>query len=197
LDGRARSLLVRKELSGDKMIVSNILLMFFISSGDVSATNFSMKVRGYENGEPKPLYVSSILQKRKAKTLLLSRDASDNFREMVVQAAKDGFHLDVLSAFRTHGEQHRMKRQRGDLAAPPGWSNHQMGLSIDVGGTTRIMQGKRYRTILYWWMKRNAKRYGFYNDVEAEPWHWTFYGDNPPPPKKKVRESPKEKSDNV
>jgi LAS superfamily LD-carboxypeptidase LdcB len=180
------------------MIVSNILFMLFLNSGGSAANDLSMKVTGYENGNVKPVYVSSILQKKGENSLFLSCIASDKFKEMMAHAAKDGFYLPVLSAFRTHREQHRMKRQRGNLAARPGWSKHQMGLSIDLGGTTRIIRGKRYRTILYWWMKRNAKRYGFYNDVETEPWHWTFYGDSPPPPvKKKVTEPPKEKSNNV
>ena len=179
-------------------MVSNILFMLFLNSGGSDANDFSMKVVGYEDGNAKPIYVSSILQKKGEKPLLLSCAASDKFKEMTVHAAKDGFYLAVLSAFRTHREQHQMKRKRGDWAAPPGWSNHQMGLSIDVGGATRVIRGKKYRTILYWWMKRNAKRYGFYNDVEAEPWHWTFYGDNPPPPvKKKVIKPPEEKNNNV
>ena len=133
-------------------------------------------VKGYRQGKPRTLYVSSIHQKDSdGSTLTLSPDAAKGFREMRAAAAKDGFHLDVTSAFRTYSEQRRLRTLKGELAAKPGYSSHQMGMSVDISGTTRIFKGKRNRTILYWWLVRNAKNFGFYNDVEGEAWHWTFY----------------------
>jgi len=134
-------------------------------------------VTGYEKGKPQMLAVQTIRQKDKnEKLLFLALPAARNFRDMMVQAAKDGFHLKAISAFRTHREQRSLKRRKGELAALPGWSNHQQGLSVDIANTTRLIKGVKYRTILYWWLVRNAKRYGFYNDVADEPWHWTFKG---------------------
>ncbi|MEN9799809.1 MAG: hypothetical protein RL653_3506, partial [Pseudomonadota bacterium] len=54
------------------------------------------------------------------------------------------------------------------LAARPGYSNHQMGLSVDLGGIGG------YGTRAYNWLKQNASRYGFVNDVGGEFWHWTY-----------------------
>lgn len=134
------------------------------------------KARGYKQGEPHSVYVSSIHQKSNdGRTLTLAPDAARGFREMKVAAAKDGFHLHVTSAFRTHWEQKRLRSLKGELAAEPGYSSHQLGMSVDISGTTRIVGDKKNRTILYWWLVRNAKKFGFYNDVEGETWHWTFY----------------------
>jgi LAS superfamily LD-carboxypeptidase LdcB len=58
----------------------------------------------------------------------------------------------------------------GNLAAKPGYSNHQNGISMDVGGING------YNTKAYSWLKANAAKYGFKNDVGGEYWHWTFKG---------------------
>ena len=151
------------------------LLFTLVGNGLTGHGVYTQEVVGYHKGKSHVLAVHSIRQKdRNNNSLFLAPDAASSFREMMVHAAKDGFHLDVLSAFRTHRQQAILKKKRGHLAAPPGWSNHQQGLSVDIGRTTRIIKGVRYRTILYWWLHRNAKTYGFYSDVIDEPWHWTF-----------------------
>lgn len=134
------------------------------------------KVDGYHQGQLRSIYVSSIHQKsRDGRTLTLGPDAAKSFRDMKVAAAKDGFHLHVTSAFRTHREQRHLRETKGELAAKPGHSSHQMGKSVDIAGTTRMIGGKKNRTILYWWLMRNGKKFGFHNDVDGETWHWTFY----------------------
>jgi LAS superfamily LD-carboxypeptidase LdcB len=59
---------------------------------------------------------------------------------------------------------------RGNLAARPGYSNHQGGLSVDVATNSS------YSSASYRWLARNARNYGFVNDVRGEPWHWTYRG---------------------
>lgn len=83
----------------------------------------------------------------------------------------------------------------------PGRSTHNRGVSIDISNTYRdygadrvqnfgkrrkefvkkacVKLGPVYRcrTVLYWWLKRNAPTYGFHNDVSGEYWHWTFMSD--------------------
>ena len=181
------------------MVVQSMLAaLLFTSHGGVANNYISMRVVGYENNRPYPLHVSTLHQRASSGKLhVLSLEASGKFREMSAAAAKDGFYLKVLSSYRTHSEQVIMKRKRGELAAPAGWSSHQKGLSVDIHGTTRIFNGKKNRTILYWWLVRNARKFGFYNDVEKETWHWTYYGKNPPPKKKKKKTTLKEENDNV
>lgn len=93
-------------------------------------------------------------------------------------------------------------RGKGDLVAEPGWSTHESGLSLDIkgcivfisnlklsskpklkkdvvkwhkmGACAKSDKGYQCKTELYWWLKKNAPRYGFYNDVPKEPWHWSF-----------------------
>ena len=164
----------RKE---SKLLISaSLVLMSTMYSSAGAEEIVYAKVKGYKQGKPHSIYVSSIHQKSPdGRTLTLSPDAARGFREMKAAAAKDGFHLYVTSAFRTHREQHRLRLQKGGLAAEPGYSSHQLGMSVDIAATTRRINGKKHRTILYWWLVRNAKRFGFYNDVERETWHWTFY----------------------
>lgn len=55
----------------------------------------------------------------------------------------------------------------GNLAATPGTSNHGEGLSVDLTdlGADDIF-----------WLRNNARRFGFFEDVPSEVWHWTYYG---------------------
>jgi len=132
-------------------------------------------VTGYVEGKPQMLAVNPIYQiDRFEEPLYLSKKAANAFTEMMGDAAAEGFHLKAISAFRTHRQQKMLRKQKGIMAAPAGWSNHQQGLSVDIAGTRRTIKGKKHKTILYWWLVRNAKKYKFYNDVPNEPWHWTF-----------------------
>ena len=52
-------------------------------------------------------------------------------------------------------------------AATPGTSNHGEGISIDV-----------HPGAIQKWLKRNAGRFGWVNDVPSEPWHWSYKNPN-------------------
>lgn len=56
--------------------------------------------------------------------------------------------------------------------APPGWSNHQMGLAIDfnTGGGTISGSSAGFN-----WLKANAAQYGLKN-LPSESWHWSVDG---------------------
>lgn len=98
-------------------------------------------------------------------------DAALAFLRMQGAAQKAGVSLVVNSGFRTMEEQ-RVLHQKylsgtGNLAATPGYSNHQGGIAVDIatGGTS---------TPIYTWLVTNAARYGFKRTVESEPWHWEY-----------------------
>ena len=149
----------------------------FSLMGNSSGAHYqkAVLVTAYTEGRPVFMAVNPIYQKDKNdKELFLSKRAAAHFTDMMGDAAKEGYHIKVISAFRTHREQQILRRQKGIMAAPAGWSNHQKGLSVDIAGTRRTIKGKKHKTILYWWLVRNAKKYKFYNDVPDEPWHWTF-----------------------
>ncbi|HEY3506132.1 MAG TPA: D-alanyl-D-alanine carboxypeptidase family protein [Actinocatenispora sp.] len=93
--------------------------------------------------------------------------AAKAYRRMAQAARVDGVSLTVNSAYRTHAEQaalyQRYLNHQGNLAAPPGSSNHGWGLSADINTAGSLD-----------WLRRNASRYGFFNDVPSESWHWTY-----------------------
>lgn len=123
-------------------------------------------VKGYNHGKAFDLWVAPIGGGK-----YLSEKAAPKFKAMVAAAAKAGIHLGINSAFRTYAEQAALYKQYGSpRAARPGYSNHQQGLSVDIGGVGG------YGTRAYKWLAANAAKYGFKNDVKNEFWHWTFKG---------------------
>lgn len=91
------------------------------------------------------------------------------------EAAKSaGINLIIDSGFRTMEEQQALyaayQAGTGNLAAKPGYSNHQNGTAIDI----RV--NGSFTSPEYLWLKANAADYGFVNTgatfSQPEPWHW-------------------------
>jgi peptidoglycan hydrolase-like protein with peptidoglycan-binding domain len=95
--------------------------------------------------------------------------AAQAFRRMDDAARAAGHDLHVNSGYRTYGEQAALYQAyrdgTGNLAAAPGRSTHGLGLSADI----RVTDPATLR-----WLRANAARYGFRNDVPSEAWHWTW-----------------------
>ncbi|PZR14524.1 MAG: peptidase [Archangium gephyra] len=126
-------------------------------------------VTGYVNGRPTTITVSSV-----GNGQTMRSDAAARFNSMKAAAARAGITLHVNSGFRTMAQQRYLYdlyiSGRGNLAARPGYSNHQGGVSADIN----VPGG--YGGATYRWLQANARSYGFVNDVGGEPWHWTFRG---------------------
>lgn len=104
---------------------------------------------------------------------------AEAFLDMVSYAAAHGYEIRLNSAYRTYDHQMRLWKRMPDLAGEPGKGGHrthQTGCSIDIDGTIRVIDGVEHKTILFWWLNRFAKKFGFVNDVPSEPWHWTYMG---------------------
>jgi len=95
------------------------------------------------------------------------------FKVMASAARKAGVELAVRSGFRSHAKQTRLYRQyrrgAGNLAARPGYSQHESGRALDLVVT-------RERT--YQWLIAHANAFGFHRTVRGEPWHWEYVGDD-------------------
>jgi hypothetical protein len=85
-----------------------------------------------------------------------------------------GVNIGINSGFRTMDEQRYFyncyqtgRCNNGNLAARPGYSNHQNGRAIDVSNSGSS------------WMQNNAARFGFRRTVSGEPWHFEYFGDDP------------------
>jgi peptidoglycan hydrolase-like protein with peptidoglycan-binding domain len=91
------------------------------------------------------------------------------YGRMEAAAQRDGLDLRVVSGFRTYQRQAELYRdfQRGvgNPANPPGYSNHQNGIALDLNtsdpGVLR-------------WLQRNAGRFDFLRTVPREDWHWEY-----------------------
>jgi len=94
------------------------------------------------------------------------------FKVMVKAARKAGVELAVRSGFRSHAKQTRLyrkyRRGTGNLAARPGYSQHESGRALDLVIT---------RELTYQWLIAHANAFGFHRTVRGEPWHWEYVGD--------------------
>jgi hypothetical protein len=123
-------------------------------------------VNGYVNGVARQITVASIPGGKQ-----LRSDAAAAFTRMHAAAQRAGVNLTVASAFRTMEEQRVLYQKylngTGNLAAKPGYSNHQGGIALDINvGSTG--------TSTYKWLAAHAKEFGFARTVPSEPWHWEF-----------------------
>ena len=104
----------------------------------------------------------------------VSQDIADEYLALVNAAAADGVLLPLKSGFRTYPKQAFLRdgwdrRLPGfNLAAKPGFSNHQDGFAYDFA-----ISGYEGNP-LYDWLKRNGPRHGFVRTVNKEPWHWEY-----------------------
>lgn len=115
---------------------------------------------------------------------LVASTISDAVLRLVRQAAARGIALAVSSSFRTHRHQTALCRENAACAAgdhtyvaPPGWSNHQAGLAIDVegtyatGGRTCRQRATDPTNPVWRFLEREARELGF-RQYAVESWHW-------------------------
>lgn len=130
----------------------------------VSCKETTMKA--YRSGSPYSVQVISIGGKPVVKA------TGHAFLKMQAAAQKAGVALSLTSGFRTMEQQQRLYHcyktrscNNGNLAARPGYSNHQNGAALDVSTSS--------------WLARNAGKFGFVRTVSKEAWHYEFRGKDP------------------
>jgi hypothetical protein len=135
----------------------------------VYAISSCTRVTGYENGSPRSICVTTVDGK------LVEVNTANAFLAMRAAAARDGVSIYIVSGFRTMEQQRYLYQLylsgEGNLAAPPGYSNHQSGLALDLNTSDWGV---------YNWLARNASRFGFYRTVPSEDWHWEHDGTRAP-----------------
>jgi hypothetical protein len=126
-----------------------------------------IRVEGYYNGVAKQITVVPV-----GNGEYLRSDAARQWKRMVAAAARDGIHISAGSGFRTMSEQRYLYdlylHHGGNKAAPPGYSNHQGGVAMDISGVGG------YGTSTFNWLSRHAGHFGFRNTVSGEYWHWGY-----------------------
>ncbi|WP_254967063.1 D-alanyl-D-alanine carboxypeptidase family protein [Cyanobium sp. CH-040] len=128
----------------------------------------------------------------------LHRDAAQALLGMQRAAAADGVQLVLLSAFRpvalqkelffdVKSERNQSARERAQVSAPPGFSEHSTGYAVDLGDALAPQSHLSVsfeRTAAFAWLEANAARHHFIlsfppgnaQGVSYEPWHWRFEG---------------------
>ncbi len=93
---------------------------------------------------------------------------------MQSKAKQAGINIRIVSGFRTNAQQQYLYScyincncNNCNLAARPGYSNHQSGHALDLN-----TKGAGVLS----WLNNNASKYGFKRTVPSEPWHWEYWG---------------------
>lgn len=121
-----------------------------------------------------------------------NREAVVAFKNMYEAAKKEGLGLVINSSYRSYQDQEEICNTYKELygegyvsryVALPGYSEHQTGLSFDIGSTSSnvFADSKEYE-----WMLDNAYKYGFIlrftkanlsiTGFRSEPWHYRYVG---------------------
>lgn len=130
--------------------------------------------------------------------LQLEGDAARALLSMQDAAHADGIDLVVLSAYRSIALQKHLffdvksarnqtARQRAQVSAPPGYSEHSTGFAVDLGDGAAAATNLSVSfdaTPAFAWLQQNAARFHFTlsfprgnaQGVSYEPWHWRFEG---------------------
>jgi hypothetical protein len=124
------------------------------------------KAAAYDHGSPFTIEVIDIGGKP------TSKPTGDAFLKMQKAATAAGVKLTINSGFRTMAEQQHLYScyqhgncNNGNLAAKPGYSNHQSGRALDLTTSS--------------WLANNAAKFGFKRTVPSEAWHYEFFGNDP------------------
>ena len=125
---------------------------------------------------------------------MLTSDTYEAFKAMFNDAKKENLTLIIYSSFRSYEDQEDVynlyKNSRGEeaadkIAAKPGFSEHQTGLSVDI--QTYGSSQKTFEEFdEFKWLQENAYKYGFIlrypkdkeyiTGYEYESWHYRFVG---------------------
>ena len=95
--------------------------------------------------------------------------AAESLTRLAADAKRDGVTIGISDSYRSYDEQVDLARRKGlysqgGLAAKPGTSEHGWGMAADLDLNAKALS----------WMRANAGRYGFTENVPRENWHWAY-----------------------
>lgn len=127
----------------------------------------------------------------------LREEAARALEEMYAAAENDGIYLFVISGYRSYGTQQELynqyvakygEAQASRIDAYPGTSEHQLGLSVDLGAADRGCELRNCfkATNTYEWLQHHSWEYGYiernpvdseqYTGVQYSPWNFRYVG---------------------
>lgn len=116
--------------------------------------------------------------------IYLSEEIARKFSNMMVSAEKEGVsNFMITSGFRSFEEQEELFQEMGsEYALPAGYSEHNLGLSLDIGSTKEKIANSPQGN----WIEKNSWKYGFIlrypknktniTGIQYEPWHFRYVG---------------------
>lgn len=178
LDSRFYSTNYETDISKDTSIIVN---KYYLLSKDYNPDDLVTISRDYAWGE---------LGSQKVRKVTY-----DAFLEMWEEAKNNGYYLMVSSSYRTYEEQeivyNNYKKKRGEkyadsIAARPGASEHQTGLTLDIFSKDNSNKNTFKDTEVFKWLKDNSYKFGFilrYPEDKVnvtgygyESWHYRYVG---------------------
>lgn len=107
----------------------------------------------------------------------VEKNTGNAYAVMQAAAARQGIGLRINSGFRTMSEQQYLYAcyvncncNSCNLAASPGYSNHQSGSALDLNTSNSGVLN---------WLNNNGAAFGFRRTVPSEVWHWEYFGGGP------------------
>ncbi|QOS76792.1 M15 family metallopeptidase [Paenibacillus sp. JNUCC31] len=116
--------------------------------------------------------------------IMLSRYVAQAFQKMIEAAGEEEVRYFIISSgYRDFKKQEQLYEEKGsDYALPAGHSEHNLGLSMDIGSTLAAMSEAPEGA----WLEKNAWKYGFVlrypkdkvdiTGIQYEPWHFRYVG---------------------
>ncbi len=127
--------------------------------------------------------------------MLIRKVALEPLRSLWYAAEAEGIILSIRSAYRCYNTQHNLfedyaarhgKEEANRFSARPGQSEHQLGTTVDFGGTDVDFTAEFANTDQGRWLAENAHLFGFAlsypegkEDITGyifEPWHYRYIG---------------------
>ena len=95
--------------------------------------------------------------------------AAENLNRMIQDAKSQGVTIGITDSYRPYEEQVDLAKRKGlysqgGLAAKPGTSEHGWGMATDLDLNAKALK----------WVRANADKYGFVENVPRESWHWAY-----------------------
>lgn len=159
------------------------LVSYSVSNGDLVLVNRDVALQN-DPGNLAPIPADIAENVVVNSEYFLEVQAIAPLKQLFDAAADDGIeHFIINSAYRSGKLQEQLYEQYGaDYALPAGYSEHQTGLSIDIGSTVgkmeNVAEGK--------WMEEHAAAFGYIlrypkhkvdiTGIEYEPWHFRYIG---------------------
>lgn len=140
------------------------------------------------NFEPDDLVVPNVRSVVSSNRVMLRSEAAEALENLFAGADDEGIYLYAVSGYRSYNYQASIYNPYSGYSAPPGASEHQLGLAMDVssayyGSTLTTEFGY---TAEGQWLANNAHNYGFIvrylpgkEDITGyyyEPWHIRYVG---------------------